>query len=92
MPSDSKEFHEVTKRDALTQLEKELSNLVQTTSEPEKTPFLQNEMNRFASLFNHFLQEDGPSVDWNRIEKLPADAVKDYSSLQLPTENQHIRR
>lgn len=48
-------------------------------------------MGRFASLFNRFLQEDGPSVDWNRIEKLPQDAVKDYSSMKTPTDKEQIR-
>jgi len=31
------------------------------------------------------LEESGPSVDWDRIEKLPQDAVRDYASLQTPT-------
>lgn len=43
-------------------------------------------MERFAALFGRFLQEEGPSVDWNRIEKLPADAVMDYATLSAPTE------
>lgn len=38
-------------------------------------------MQRFASLFGRFLQEEGPSVEWDRIQKLPAEAVKDYATL-----------
>lgn len=29
---------------------------------------------------------EGPSVEWNKIEKLPTEAVKDYSSLESPTD------
>lgn len=90
VPSDAKEFHEVTKRDALRQLENELEKLTQTSPDDKKDDF-RKEMKSFASLFGRFLQEDGPSVDWNRIEKLPADAVKDYSSLQTPSSNEEIR-
>lgn len=55
-PSDSKEFHEVTKRDALRLLENDLDRLLQTAV-PEKRPQLQQEMARFAELFGRFLQE-----------------------------------
>ncbi|CAD7081969.1 unnamed protein product [Hermetia illucens] len=86
VPSDTKEFHEVTKRDALRQLEKELDNLLQTAPE-EKKAFLQNEMKRFTQLFERFLQEDGP-IEWDKIEKLPLEAVEDYSKLSAPKNDQ----
>lgn len=90
VPSDTKEFHEVTKRDALRQLERELDKLIETAPGDKKDAF-REEMTSFASLFGRFLQEDGPSVAWNRIEKLPEGAVKDYSHLQTPTSNEQIR-
>lgn len=90
VPSDAKEFHEVTKRDALRQLERELENLIQTSPEEKRDGF-KEEMRSFSSLFGRFLQEDGPSVDWNRIEKLPEGAVKEYSGLQTPSNNEEIR-
>lgn len=90
VPSEAKEFHEVTKRDAQCQLEHELDTLLQTAPE-DKKPAFKEEMGRFASLFNRFLQEDGPSVEWKRMEKLPADAVKAYSSLKTPSDNSLIR-
>lgn len=65
VPSDTKEFHEVTKRDALRQLEKELDNLLQTAPE-EKKAFLQNEMKRFTQLFERFLQEGGQEITRNK--------------------------
>lgn len=48
-------------------------------------------MKSFASLFDRFLQEDGPSVAWNKIEKLPEDAVKNYNSLTTPTSSDQIK-
>lgn len=89
-PSDAKEFHETTKRDALRQLQRELDNLIQTAPDDKKDGF-REEMKSFSSLFGRFLQEDGPSVDWKRIEKLPEDAVKQYSSLNAPSSNDQIR-
>lgn len=89
-PSETKEFHELTKRDALTQLKRELELIVETAPERKKEEF-KDEMDRFSNLFNRFLQEDGPSVDWNRIEKLVPESVKDYSTLTMPTEKDEIR-
>lgn len=50
-------------------------------SEDDSKQFYGNEMERFSALFGRFLQEEGPSVEWDRIQKLPGDAVKDYASL-----------
>lgn len=68
-------------------MEQELHKLVQTTKTPEQKPFLANEMNRFASLFGRFLQEDGPSVEWDKIQRLPEEAVKQYSTLPAPKDD-----
>uniref|UniRef100_A0A1B0CZQ4 UTP--glucose-1-phosphate uridylyltransferase n=1 Tax=Phlebotomus papatasi TaxID=29031 RepID=A0A1B0CZQ4_PHLPP len=88
-PSDSKEFHEVTKRDAQRVLEDDIEKLLETCEEQRKGA-VRSDMMRFSNLFGRFLAEDGPSVDWNKIEKLPEDAVQDYGSLVTPDEN-HIR-
>lgn len=85
VPSDSKEFHEVTKRDALQLLESELDKLLQT-AEAEKTTELRSDMKRFSDLFGRFLQEEGPSIDWSKIKKLPAEAVRDYAELAPPNQ------
>lgn len=82
--SDTKEFHEVTKRDAEIHFGQELKSLLQTVPDEDTRKFYSNEMQRFASLFGRFLQEEGPSVEWDRIQKLPAEAVKNYSSLTAP--------
>lgn len=82
--SGAKAFIAATKRDALLHLESELSRLVSTAPESQKER-VRTELDGFTDLFKRFLEESGPSVDWNRIEKLPQDAVRDYASLQTPT-------
>lgn len=82
--SDTKEFHEVTKRDALMHFELELKTLLNTVDDEETRNFYNREMERFAALFGRFLQEEGPSLEWDKIQKLPTDAVKDYATLNAP--------
>ncbi|EFA06874.2 UTP--glucose-1-phosphate uridylyltransferase isoform X2 [Tribolium castaneum] len=82
--SGSREFLEATKRDALNLLEKELDKLLSTAPDNEKEK-IRKEFDGFAALFGRFLEETGPSVDWDKIEKLPNDAVRDYSTLETPT-------
>ncbi|XP_055373590.1 UTP--glucose-1-phosphate uridylyltransferase isoform X2 [Condylostylus longicornis] len=91
VPSDSKEFHEVTKRDALQLLENELDKLLQTSSDKKRLA-LANEMKRFSDLFGRFLQEEGPSIDWSKIQKLPEEAVKEYNSLKPPKNDDAIKQ
>lgn len=88
--SDAKEFHEVTKRDALMHFELELKTLLNTISNDELRTYKDKEMERFANLFGRFLQEEGPSVEWDKIQKLPADAVKDYATLSKPKDNEAV--
>lgn len=87
VPSDAKEFHEVTKRDAQIQLEVELEKLLKTSND-ELKPFLGGEMARFSTLFQKFLSEDGPSFDWEKIQKLPEGSIRHYDTLSLPKDDQ----
>ncbi|XP_050297471.1 UTP--glucose-1-phosphate uridylyltransferase isoform X2 [Anthonomus grandis grandis] len=82
--SDSKAFIEATKRDALLLLESELNKLAASAPAGEQNR-IRKEFNGFSDLFKRFLEESGPSVNWDKIEKLPQDAVRDYSSLDTPT-------
>lgn len=61
------------------------------TAPTDKKEAFRDEMGSFSTLFGRFLQEVGPSLDWNRIEKLPTGAVKDYGELKAPTEKEQIR-
>jgi UTP--glucose-1-phosphate uridylyltransferase len=73
-PSGSREFKELTKRDAQIQLQHELDKLLGTVPDARQ-PCVKKDLDGFAQLFHRFLQEEGPSVDWERIEKLPENAV-----------------
>ncbi|CAI6373235.1 unnamed protein product [Macrosiphum euphorbiae] len=81
---DLKEFKEVTQRDSLVQLEKEMTTLLTTTSDDKKY-LVKSQFTSFSRLFQRFLEESGPSVDWERIEKLPTDAIRDYDTLAKPS-------
>lgn len=76
--TDLKEFKEVTQRDSLVQLEKEMAALLTTTSN-DKKDLAKSQFTAFSRLFQRFLEESGPSVDWDKIEKLPTDAVSIYN-------------
>ncbi|KAK4885085.1 hypothetical protein RN001_001356 [Aquatica leii] len=83
--SENRDFREATKRDALNQLNHELEKLIETAA-PENSDKLTKELqNGFSNLFARFLEEEGPSVKWDNIEKLPLEAVKDYNTLETPT-------
>ncbi|KAK6631834.1 UTP--glucose-1-phosphate uridylyltransferase [Polyplax serrata] len=84
IPSGAQEFKENTKRDALQQLQDELEKLLETAP-LEKQPALRKQYDGFAKLFERFLQEEGPSVDWNKIEKLPPGAVINHQDLPEPS-------
>lgn len=88
--TDTREFHEVTKRDALIHFDQELNTLLATVQNDEERSQYGKEMKRFSALFGRFLQEEGPSVEWDRIQKLPNDAVKDYATLSTPTKEDTV--
>jgi UTP--glucose-1-phosphate uridylyltransferase len=79
-PSGSREFKELTKRDAQIQLQHELDKLLSTVPDVRQ-PSVKKELDGFAQLFHRFLQEEGPSVDWERIEKLPENAVSHHRTM-----------
>lgn len=84
-PSDAQEFKEITKRDAFIGLEHELENILQTEKDEKKRESIKKEMEGFKKLFGRFISEKGPSVIWDKIEKLPQKAVRDYNTLEVPT-------
>jgi hypothetical protein len=73
-PSDTQAFKERTKCDALVDLQTELGNILSTTPDNQKESF-EKQQDGFKKLFERFLEEGGPSLDWNQIQKLPNDAV-----------------
>ncbi|CAH2005894.1 unnamed protein product [Acanthoscelides obtectus] len=84
--SETTQFIEATKRDALNQLRRELEKLAEST-EAHKSQLAKKEIEGFQKLFRRFLDESGPSVEWDRIEKLPTGAVRDYTELESPSKD-----
>ena len=74
--SPSVEWKELTKKDAQQSLALELAKLIKTIPEGHRLT-VQQELDGFQKLFNKFINESGPSVHWDRIEKLPTDAVRE---------------
>lgn len=80
-------FKELTNKDAPAQLAIELEALLEPVQEPQKTRIV-NEWKGFQNLFEKFLGGKGPSINWDKIEPLPRDAVIEYSSLEAPQKNE----
>ena len=83
------EWKELTKKDAQQSLATDLEKLLLTAPEPSKVD-LQKEFDGFRKLFNKFIHETGPSVHWERIEKLPHDAVRIHLSLSFKIEDYNL--
>lgn len=88
-PSDA-EFRELTFRDAKESLHKELEKLIHT-ADPSQQTMVRKEFDGFEQLFSRFLQETGPSVDWERIKLLPEGAVKPYNELERALQSDQIK-
>lgn len=81
---DAKEFREATKRDALNHLKSELEKIA-SSAPPSQQQSFRKSFEGFANLFDRFIQEDGPSIEWNKIQRLHEGSVRDYDSLEVPT-------
>jgi len=89
--SPSMEFKELTKKDAQLSLSMELDKLLRTIPEGQKQ-VVEQDFDGFKKLFGKFVTESGPSVHWDRIEKLPQDAIIPYASLSAPEDKDSIRK
>ena len=58
----------------------ELNNLIQRASS-ENQEKIKTDLDGFRQLFDRFVTEPGPSVIWEKIEKLPCDSVIINSNL-----------
>ena len=61
------------RQDAQAALRSELDRLIDNAQAEDKDYFA-NEFNSFANLFERFLQERGPSVEWEKIRP-PAEGM-----------------
>ncbi|XP_018027573.1 UTP--glucose-1-phosphate uridylyltransferase isoform X1 [Hyalella azteca] len=86
--SPSMEFKELTKKDAQTQLSHEIQKLLQTCVSTAARESAAQELEGFERLFGRFINEAGPSVHWDQIQKLDDEAVRQYSDLQRPSDEE----
>ncbi|XP_078000704.1 UTP--glucose-1-phosphate uridylyltransferase-like isoform X2 [Glandiceps talaboti] len=75
------EFQALAKRDAERAMRAELGKL-QETATPQNQEEVKKNFEGFDSLFCRFLQEKGPSLEWENIRPLPSGAVIAYEELQ----------
>merc|ERR1712110_1270190 len=81
--SPSMEFNDLTKKDAQTSLAMELDKLTMTSPTGAREEVEQN-FDGFKRLFGKFITSRGPSVRWEKIEKLPPNAITPYRDLPRP--------
>ena len=60
--------------DARISMTEELNNLIKLTG-PQHQERLATDLAGFRNLFDKFVMEPGPSVNWDNIEPLPSDSV-----------------
>ena len=77
--SPSMEFKDLTKKDAQIGLSMELDKLMMTSPAGQRDE-VETNFDGFKKLFGKFINSSGPSVQWEKIEKLPQDAVRIYKS------------
>jgi len=77
------DFREMTQRDAESCLALELDKLARTEAEGRRQT-VDREFDGFKKLFGKFINEKGPSVIWDKIERLHQDAILPYSTLTQP--------
>jgi len=83
------DFREMTQRDAESCLALELDKLARTEAEGRRQT-VDREFDGFKKLFGKFINEKGPSVIWDKIERLPQDAILPYSTLTQPGDDKTL--
>lgn len=74
------EFRLNTNQDARSSMNLELNNLIQRASS-ENQEKIKTDLDGFRQLFDRFVTEPGPSVIWEKIEKLPCDSIRHHKDL-----------
>ncbi|CAF3451226.1 unnamed protein product [Rotaria sp. Silwood1] len=75
------QFKDLTKRDALTRLQKSLNELV-ATAKPHSQKHVQSELDGYEDLFSRYLREnDESSIDWQEILPPPKETIIPYKKL-----------
>lgn len=61
-------------------MSEELERLLLTVAEPARSS-MEEEIRGFRELFDKFISEPGPSVEWENIQELPPHSILSHSSL-----------
>jgi len=88
--SPSMEFKELTKKDAQISLSMELDKLLKTMPEGSRQ-IVEQDFEGFKNLFGKFINSTGPSVNWDKIEKLPQESIEPYSHLACPESKEAVK-
>merc|ERR1711970_1378570 len=86
----SMDFKELTKKDAQISLAMELDKLLKTLPDSGRQD-MEQDFDGFKKLFCEFIHESGPSVFWDKIEKLPQNAIQPYAALTHADNKEAIR-
>lgn len=70
---------------AQNQLQQDLDELYAKSTHDKRST--RSELDGFMKLFERFLRDKESPIDWNRIQKLPSNAVTEYDSLKTPNPN-----
>ncbi|XP_023328697.1 UTP--glucose-1-phosphate uridylyltransferase isoform X2 [Eurytemora carolleeae] len=89
--SPSMEFKELTKKDAQISLAHELEKLARTANTGERE-VIERDFDGFQRLFSKFINETGPSVHWDKIDRLPEGAIKNYNDLTVSTDKTAVQQ
>jgi len=74
------EFQQLMRQDAQAALRSELDRLIDNADKEDRDYFA-NEFNSFANLFERFLQERGPSIEWENIKPPAEGMIKKYDEI-----------
>jgi len=85
------QFRDLTLHDAQISLHSELERLIETATPKETPESLRIQFEGFERLFARFLQEKGPSIEWEKISPPPENTIKPYHDLVNEYSKETIR-
>merc|ERR1712180_445621 len=68
----------------------ELDKLLKTMPEGSRQ-IVEQDFEGFKNLFGKFINSTGPSVNWDKIEKLPQESIEPYSHLACPESKEAVK-
>jgi len=84
-------FVELTHKDALDRLDADFQHLLTTASVDTNSEEVEKEFKGYRHIFEHYLNDVGTAIQWDKIQRLPEGSVDDYSDLKPPSESHTIK-